>query len=146
MEENQQFETTTNLYSIEHLLDYLWMRYEGEQKLFKPKNSKDFQSEYLYGDLLTGTQVNRQYHLLDKKGKEQLFSARKEYKVDLVGFRVLDEKKNEISIGVALLIYPPEKKEYSLFLLDEDQKVYRFLLSCQQKKGNHQIFDTLLIK
>ena len=76
MEENQQFETTTNLYSIEHLLDYLWMRYEGEQKLFKPKNSKDFQSEYLYGDLLTGAQVNRQYHLLDKKGKEQLFSRK----------------------------------------------------------------------
>ena len=37
MEENQQFETTTNLYSIEHLLDYLWMRYEQN----KPKANTD---------------------------------------------------------------------------------------------------------
>ena len=130
MEENL-YETTTDLLSVDNLVSYAWIKVPYGTSFFKPEGSSSFVTELLYGDRMKGEQILSAYSF-SRTGKKIPLKKGLEYRVDRVGFINKDKSGNELSIGTCIVIYRPEEKIYYFFLYDEDRKVYLPLLRLGQ--------------
>lgn len=140
MSENKEtYETTTNLLTVENIVDYLWMKVDHPVDVFKPLRSKDIKIERTYGDLIEKDAFLKKYYL-SKEDIKNMGLKDEEYAIDNLTFKIYDENKVKISDGNLLLLSLSDKKFYVLFLMIDDTP--KLLMKCSQKKAFPHLYPT----
>lgn len=139
------YETRTNLLSCDNLIDYFWRRCARNSYPFKPDNSMDISTKALSEEHYTGKDIFTRYTMSTKDIKNSGMKKGAEYHFDLCAFRTLDFDKNEVSVGTLALVYKPDRKVYSLFLVldpEEQEPGLKLLMNVKQKTGLFGSFQT----
>lgn len=139
------YETRTNLFSCENLIEYFWRRCYKNSYPFKPENSSDIQTQVESEDFVEGKIFFDRYSFeFPKDLKNSGIKKTGEYNVDVCHFQTFNMQKAVVSQGKLVLVYKPDRRYYSLFLLDElnDTKRLSLLMKVKQKNTLFGSFET----
>lgn len=130
------YETRTNLLSCDNMVDYFWRRTDHNSFPFKPNQAVDVTTEEMQTDRQFGKDIQTAWEIDDKDLKNSGLKNKEEYNFDVVKFTTLDLAKNKVTDGYVALVYKPDRKWYSLFLIEETgsfKKKLRLLMRVKQK-------------
>ncbi len=142
------YETRTNLLSCENMVDYFWRKCDRNSYPFKPINACDIQTVEIDTDRQYGKDIFSSYTISDKDWKNSGIKNGNEYNFDRVGFKTLDIAKNMLTFGELFLVYKPDRKWYSLFLLEnktDEKPTLTLLMKVKQKVSLFGSFQNEMI-
>ena len=142
------YETRTNLFSSENIIEYLWRRCERNTFPFKPDNSFGFKCRQIDKKYLRGKEILEDFVLNTKDIKNADFKNGNEYNFEIVEYENLNMDNVPVSLGKVVLIYKSDRKFYSLFDLEERNDGYKYLnliMKVKQKVGLLGSFQTEMI-
>lgn len=142
------YETRTNLFSSENVIDYLWRRCEKSTYPFKPDNSFGIEAKELTKTYVKGKEILQDFVLSSKDIKDADIKKGQEYNLEINQFYTYNVEKNIVSDGKLVLIYKSDRKYYSLFELTErtgGQKELHLIMKVKQKVGLFGSFQTEMV-
>lgn len=120
-QENQSFVTGTITLSSLDMAIYLWKQYNSFSLPFKPKGATSANFELLSSDkYVSGEKIIEKYNLSKKDQKNMSLLEDDTYSVDEMSFNTVDINNNIVSSGEALVIYILPKKDFSIFVKEEN--------------------------
>ena len=111
------YETRTNLLSCDNMVDYFWRKSDHNSYPFKPNQAVDIVTKEVDSDRLLGKEIFDQYEMDEKDKKNSMLKGSNEYNFDICEFETLSLDKIVVSRGYVALVYKPDRKWYSLFLI-----------------------------
>lgn len=146
MEENNEnlYETRTNLLSSENIIEYLYRRCEKTIYPFKPDNSFEIKCREVDGMYIKGKEIVKEYEISAKDIKNADIKNSQEYNFEVDEFTTFNVEKMPVSQGKLVLIYRSDRKYYSLFELieREDKKELHLIMKVKQQVGLFGSFQT----
>lgn len=146
MEENNEnlYETRTNLLSSENIIEYLYRRCEKTIYPFKPDNSFEIKCQEVDGMYIKGKEIVKEYEISSKDIKNADIKNSQEYNFEVDQFTTFNVEKMPVSQGKLVLIYRSDRKYYSLFELieKEDKKELHLIMKVKQQVGLFGSFQT----
>ncbi len=142
------YETRTNLLSCDNMVDYFWRKCDRNSYPFKPNSACDIQTVEIDTDRQYGKDIISSFTISDKDLKNSGIKNGNEYNFDHVGFKTLDINKNMITYGELYLVYKPDRKWYSLFLLEnknDEKPTLTLLMRVKQKVSLFGSFQNEMI-
>jgi hypothetical protein len=141
------YETRTNLLSSENIIDYLWRRCEKSTYPFKPDNSFGIQTKEIDRDYIKGKELMKYYNVSPKDIKDADIKGGHEYNMEVDEFQTVNVEGLPVSNGKLALIYRSDRRYYTLFeLLDgDDKKELRLIMKVKQKVGLFGSFETEMV-
>lgn len=142
------YETRTNLLSCDNMVDYFWRKSDHNSYPFKPNQSVDIVTKEVDSDRLLGKEIFDQYEMDEKDKKNSMLKGSNEYNFDICEFETLSLDKIVVSRGYVALVYKPDRKWYSLFLIENpfvDGKSLRLLMRVKQKVSLFGSFENEMI-
>lgn len=139
------YETRTNLFSSENIIDYLWRRCEKSTYPFKPDNSFGINTKEVEKKYLRGKEMMASYVITPKDIKAADIHGGHEYSFEVVEFETVNMDKLPVSQGRLALVYKADRKYYSLFEIlprPDGQKELRLIMKVKQKVGLLGSFQT----
>jgi hypothetical protein len=139
------YETRTNLFSSENIIDYLWRRCEKSTYPFKPDNSFGINTKEVEKKYLRGKEMMASYVITPKDIKAADIHGGHEYNFEVVEFATVNMDKLPVSQGRLALVYKADRKYYSLFEIlprPDGQKELRLIMKVKQKVGLLGSFQT----
>lgn len=143
------YETRTNLFSCDNIIEYLWRRCGKNSYPFKPENTSDIQTKPLSSVFVGGREILEDYQIALKDQKNAGLKRGTDYNLDICAFQTLNIQDTPITAGYLALIYKPDRRYYTLFLIEEGQeeerKTMKLLMKVKQKVGLFGSFETEMI-
>lgn len=140
------YETRTNLFSSENIIDYLWRRCEKTTFPFKPDNSFGINTKEVEKRYVKGKEIMHDYVLTPRDIKGADIKAGQEYNFEVVDFTTVNVDKTIVSQGKLVLIYRSDRRYYSLFELvekeGEEKPTLSLIMKVKQKVGLFGSFQT----
>ena len=139
------YETRTNLFSSENIVDYLWRRCEKSSKFFKPDNSFGINTKEVEKKYLRGKEMMASYVLTPKDIKSADIHGGHEYNFEVVEFETVNMEKDTVSKGRVALVYKADRKYYCLFEIiprEDEQNELHLIMKVKQKVGLLGSFQT----
>ncbi|MCR4698887.1 MAG: hypothetical protein K5762_05935 [Bacilli bacterium] len=139
------YETRTNLFSSENIIDYLWRRCEKSTYPFKPDNSFGINTKEVEKKYLRGKEMMASYVITPKDIKAADIHGGHEYNFEVVEFETVNMDKLPVSQGRLALVYKADRKYYSLFEIlprPDGQKELRLIMKVKQKVSLLGSFQT----
>lgn len=148
-QENENlYETRTNLFSSENVIDYLWRRCEKTIYPFKPDNAFGIEAKELTKDYVKGKEIISDFVLSSSDIKNADIRKGQEYNFEISQFYTYNVEKNIVSDGKLALVYKSDRKYYSLFELVEKtggEKELHLIMKVKQKVGLFGSFQTEMV-
>lgn len=142
------YETRTNLFSSENIIEYLWRRCEKNTSLFKPANSFGITTKEVEKKYLRGKEIMSDYIVTTKDLHNADIHSGNEYNFEIVELVNFNIEKAVVSFGKLALVYRSDRKFYSLFEIidDEDgEEGLHLIMKVKQKVGLLGSFQTEMI-
>ncbi len=139
------YETRTNLFSSENIIDYLWRRCEKSTYPFKPDNAFGINTKEVEKKYLRGKEMISSYVITPRDIKAADIHGGHEYNFEVVFFETVNMDKLPVSQGRLALVYRPDRKYYSLFEImprPDGQKELRLIMKVKQKVSLLGSFQT----
>lgn len=136
------YETRTNLLSCDNMVDYFWRRSDHNSYPFKPTNAIDVKTKSVDEDREYGKDIFSKYTVSDKDKKNSGIKPREEYNFDTVAFQTLNLDKQVLTQGLLILVYKPDRKWYSLFLLENVSSEHPTLTLLMKVKQKVSLFGS----
>lgn len=143
------YETRTNLFSCDNIIEYLWRRCGKNSYPFKPENTSDIKTKALDTKYVGGKEILEDYEVSSKDQKNAGLKKGTDYNLDICAFETLNIQGIPITAGVLALIYKPDRRFYTLFLIEDgpdgETKTMKLLMKVKQKVGLFGSFETEMI-
>ena len=142
------YETRTNLLSVDNMVDYFWRRCDHNSYPFKPELAVDVKTKEADTDRLFGKDIFDNYEISAKDKKNSQIKSSTEYNFDTCAFQTLSLEKTVVTQGLLVLVYKPDRKWYSLFLLENpntSSKSLRLIMTVKQKVSLFGSFQNEMI-
>lgn len=143
------YETRTNLLSCDNMIDYFWRRCDHNSYPFKPEKAVDVKTKTISEDRLLGKDIFSNYEITEKDQRNSFIKPGTEYNFDTCSFETIAiDKTTVVTKGLLVLIYKPDRKWYSLFLLENPQSStpsLRLLMRVKQKVSLFGSFQNEMI-
>lgn len=140
-QENQSFVTGTITLSSLDMAIYLWKQYNAFSEPFKPKGATSANFEVLSSEkYVSSEKIIEKYNLSKKDQKNMSLKEGETYTVDEMSFNTVDINNNVVSSGTAVVIYILPKKEFSIFVKEEND--YKLKIRTYLKKKLFASFPT----
>lgn len=142
------YETRTNLFNSENIIDYLYKRCEKSTYPFKPDNSFSIQCKEIDSQYYSGKEIMKQYVLPSKDQKNADIKGSQDYNFEIDTFQTLSSENIPVSSGKLALVYKTDRKYYCLFELlenEDGQEELHLIMKVKQKVGLFGSFETQMV-
>ncbi len=142
------YETRTNLFSSENVIEYLWRRCEKITYPFKPDNSFGIKVKGMDKDYVKGKEIMKDYDISDKDVKNADIKSGQEYNFEIDAFETQNVDDMIVSSGKVALVYKSDRRYYSLFDIIDDpygKPQLHLIMKVKQKVGLFGSFETEMI-
>lgn len=142
------YETRTNIFSCDNIVDYLWRRCGKNSYPFKPDNASDIVIKTLDEEYIFGKEIMKRYDVSSEDLHNADLKRGTEYNIDTCDFQTFNIGKIPITNGSLALVYKPDRRYYSLFLLenkDAEKPHLKLLMKVKQKVGLFGSFETEMV-
>lgn len=148
MGQENLYETRTNLFCSENIVDYLWRRCEKTSYPFKPDNSFGIICKEEDKKYIKGKEIINNYVISSKDVKAGDIHSGKEYNFETVNFETINMDKQPVSAGRLALVYRADRKFYCLFEIIENNVggyELHLIMKVKQKVGLLGSFQTEMV-